>query len=74
VHVNVNVSVALTASDSVPLVACVPVQPLPPLAVQALLFVLDHVSVTDPPVVTVDALAENDTVGTAAVTLSEYNP
>lgn len=74
VHAKVNVSFVLTVSESVPLVASVPLQPVPPLAVQEVAFVLDQVSVTDPPLVTVDALDEKDTVGNAGATLIEYNP
>ena len=71
VHAKVNVSVAATDTASVPLVASLPVQPEPPLAVHVVAFALLQVSVTVPPAVTDDALEVSVTVGAAEATFRE---
>jgi hypothetical protein len=65
VHVSVNVVVVSGETDCVPLVAFAPVHP--PLAVQPVLFVDDHVSVVDWPEVIADCDAESVTVGRGVV-------
>ena len=74
VQVKVKVSVAVTAIAKVPLFASLPLQPVPPLAMQAVALWLLQVSVTVPPAATDEALAVNVTVGGAEATCSEYNP
>jgi hypothetical protein len=71
VQASVNVVLALSVAEtSVPLVALAPVQP--PLAVQVVAFVDDHVRLVDDPVVTELGFAVSVTVGnTGAVTVTD---
>ncbi len=71
VQASENTVVAASAAEtSVPLVALAPVQP--PLAVQVVAFVDDHVRLVDDPVVTDGGVAVNVTMGnTGAVTVTD---
>jgi hypothetical protein len=69
VHESAKVVVPVSAPvEAVPLTALAPVQP--PEAVQLEAFVEFHVSVEEPPEVTVPGLAEIDTVGTGGLTVT----
>ena len=68
-QVNVKLVVALSAPvDWLPLVALAPLQP--PDAVQLVALVELHVSVEDPPLLTVIGFAVNVTVGAGALTVT----
>ncbi len=71
VHVNVKLALAFSAAEpSLPLVGLFPVQP--PLAVQLVAFVDDHVRMVDDPVTTEAGLAVRATVGVGgAVTVTD---